>query len=62
MSESPFEDWATNNIEARDKEITEEIQNTLITWINQYSQDKNVIQPTEEELRKIEEFRKKGFI
>lgn len=65
MAKSDFEDWVTNNIEARDKKIVEEIQEILVSWVNQYNDDefkqlKN--QPTEEELKQIEEFRRKGFI
>ena len=65
MAESKFEDWVTNNIDARDKEVVEEIQNILITWVNNYKSDKNIeiqSKPTEEELKQIEEFRRKGFI
>lgn len=63
MAESTFEDWVTNNIEARDKEVTEEIQNTLKNWVNDYDKTNNKeVLPTEEELKQIEEFRKKGFI
>lgn len=63
MAESTFEDWVTNNIEARDIEVTEEIQNTLIKWVKDYDQTDEVeIRPTDEELKQIEEFRKKGFI
>ena len=65
MSENEYDDWVTNNIDARDKEIVKEIQNILILWINDYGVDKKAEiknQPTEEELRQIEEFRKKGFI
>ena len=63
MSKSTFEDWVTNNIEARDTEVTEEIQNTLKKWVNNYDNTSlNEIHPTEEELKQIEEFRKKGYI
>lgn len=63
MSESTFEDWVTNNIEARDIEVAEEIQNTLNNWVNNYDKTNfNENLPTEEELKQIEEFRKKGFI
>lgn len=65
MAKSKFEDWVTNNIDARDKEVVEEIQNILITWVNNYKSDKNIeiqSKPTEEELKQIEEFRRKGFI
>ena len=65
MAKSEFEDWVTNNIDARDKEVTEEIQNTLMKWVKDYKGDENVEtenQPTEEEKRQIEELRRKGFI
>lgn len=63
MAKSTFEEWVTNNIEARDKEVTEEIQSTLEKWVKDYDKtDSNEAQPTDEELRQIEEFRKKGFI
>ena len=63
MSESKFEDWITNNIDARDQEIVKEIQETLLEWINEYKdKDNTQNQPTEEELKQIEEFRRKGFI
>ncbi len=65
MAESKFDDWVTNNIEVRDKEVVKEIQNTLVSWVKDYEIDKKTEkqnQPTEEELKQIEEFRKKGFI
>lgn len=65
MAKSEFEDWVTNNIDARDKEVTEEIQNTLMKWVKDYKGDENTEtenQPTEEEKRQIEELRRKGFI
>ena len=65
MAESKFDDWVTNNIEERDKEVVKEIQNTLVSWVKDYEIDKKTEkqnQPTEEELKQIEEFRKKGFI
>ena len=57
-----YDDWVTNNIDVRDKEIVKEIQNTLTLWINDYGVDKRAEiknQPTEEELRQIEEYLKK---
>lgn len=36
MSKSSFDEWGLNNIEARDNEVSGDIQKELIKWINDY--------------------------
>ena len=58
-------DWTLGNIGHRDNIITSEIMKLLEIWNSQYADYKSEVlatEPTKEDLEKIEEFKKKGWI
>lgn len=57
-------DWKLDNIYERDVEVMTELIKKFNDWnnLNYYDSQTNIEQPTQEELKLIEEFRKKGFI
>ena len=62
IAELAIDDWKLENIDDRDKIIAETISNVLLRWINDYDLKNKENLPSEEDLRKIEEFRTKGWI
>lgn len=65
MGEILADDWNLNNIDTRDEKVAEIIQNALISWINAYDLNNKQFNnnlPSEEDLKKIEEFRAKGWL
>lgn len=65
LSNLPQEDWGLNDIADRDTEISILIQNILSKWVNDYDQQSNQNsseEPSEEDLKRIEEYRAKGWL
>jgi len=58
-------DWTLGNIEHRDRLITQEVMKLLKMWETEYTEYKSEPsdkEPSEEDLKKIEEFKKRGWI
>jgi hypothetical protein len=66
MSGSEIHDWDLDSIVERDIRVADEILDILKQWDDEYKnipvQQPHTQQPTAEELAKIEEFKKKGWI
>lgn len=65
LSNLPQEDWGLNDIADRDTETSKLIQNILSKWVNDYDQQSNQNsseEPSEEDLKRIEEYRAKGWL
>lgn len=60
MAKIDSNDWTLDDILERDIELTNLIKNVLINWINAYDNKKET--PTCEDLKKIEEYRSKGWL
>ena len=64
LSESLFNDWGLNNIEARDSEIVSLIKTVLKKWVNDYDMNENtIVEKVEnaETLAMIEKLRAQGY-
>jgi len=66
MGTSDVADWNMDSIMKRDIRVSDEIIKTLNRWNNEYSnipvEENEAEAPSEEDLARIEEFKKKGWI
>ncbi len=65
MGQIPAEDFTLEDIDARDEEIANMIQNLFLKWSEEYDLQNSLKvsnKPSEEDLKKIEEFRAKGWL
>lgn len=65
LSKLQQEDWDLNDIADRDTEVSILIQSILSRWISDYDHNGNhnlKEEPSEDDLKKIEEFRSKGWL
>ena len=66
MGTSDVADWNMDSIMKRDIRISDEIIKTLNRWNNEYLnipvKESEAEAPSEEDLARIEEFKKKGWI
>ncbi len=65
MGQIPAEDFMLEDIDARDEEIANMIQNLFLKWSEEYDLQNSLKvsnKPSEEDLKKIEEFRAKGWL
>jgi len=66
MGTSDVADWNMDSIMKRDIRVSDEIIKILNRWNNEYSnipvEESKAEAPSEEDLARIEEFKKKGWI
>ena len=64
LSELTADDWNLDDITDRDSDVATAIQALLVNWIKNYDDGVEIIDvgPTLEDLKKIEEFRSKGWL
>ena len=66
MGTSDVADWNMDSIMKRDIRVSDEIIKTLNRWNNEYLnipvEESEAEEPSEEDLARIEEFKKKGWI
>lgn len=64
MGEIPDDEWNLNNIELRDEILAKKIQDILLEWTRDYEMKNSYAndRPSEEDIKKIKEFRLKGWL